>query len=152
MTQKKTSSEVTQLQEMIRGIQLRMSVFLGTNLAKQGVTLRQFSVLVALVRAGKLKMRELAKALVVSMPAVTHLVDQLEAKRLIRRMPHPTDRRVTLIEMTAAGIKVAAQTQGRALKLFTGVLLQFPKTERQTVQRFMRAMREALTRAIEGSR
>jgi len=140
-----------ELQDLIRQIQLLFSVFYGVNLSKWEVTLRQFSVLVALVRAKQLKMSELAKALHVSLPAMTQMVDQLERKKLVCRGPHPTDRRVTLIEMTPAGKQVASQTQGRALKLISGIMLRFPMQERKTVAKFMRAMSHGLFKAVEES-
>jgi DNA-binding MarR family transcriptional regulator len=34
---------------------------------------------------------------------VTNIVDRLQADGLVRRMPHPTDRRATLVEITDSG-------------------------------------------------
>jgi DNA-binding MarR family transcriptional regulator len=34
---------------------------------------------------------------------VTNIVDRLQADGLVRRSPHPTDRRATLVEITEAG-------------------------------------------------
>jgi DNA-binding MarR family transcriptional regulator len=39
--------------------------------------------------------------LLVSRATVTGLLDSLEAKRMIRRVPHPRDRRMLLVELTA---------------------------------------------------
>ena len=41
--------------------------------------------------------------------SVTNIVDRLEAQGLVRRVPHPTDRRTTLAEITAEGRKVCAE-------------------------------------------
>lgn len=41
---------------------------------------------------------------------VTALVDALEEDGLVRRKPHPTDRRATVIEMTEAGEKTCEST------------------------------------------
>lgn len=144
--------DVQELQDLIRQIQLRFSVFYGMNLSKRGVTLRQFSVLVALVRAGRLKMSELAKALRVSLPAITQMVDQMEEKQLVRRQAHPDDRRATLVVLTQEGRKVAAETQGKALRLLTEIFLGFPSRDRESIARFMRSMSRKLGEAIEESK
>ena len=35
--------------------------------------------------------------------SVTNIVDRLEADGLVKRIPHPTDRRTTLVEITETG-------------------------------------------------
>jgi hypothetical protein len=49
--------------------------------------------------AGPLSQRELAERLLLTSGAVTVLVDRLEAAGFVRRQPHPTDRRVTLVHL-----------------------------------------------------
>jgi DNA-binding MarR family transcriptional regulator len=49
---------------------------------------------------GAQKMNELAETLGVTPRNVTALVDGLEEEGMVRRTAHPTDRRVTLIELT----------------------------------------------------
>ncbi len=41
--------------------------------------------------------------------SVTNTVDRLEAAQLVKRVPHPSDRRATLIEITDAGRELAAR-------------------------------------------
>ena len=48
-------------------------------------------------------LRALAERLAADPPYVTLMVDDLEQRGLVRRMPHPTDRRAKLVELTAAG-------------------------------------------------
>ena len=57
---------------------------------------------------GPLTMRELAAALAIDPPYTTVVVDDLEGRRLVRRSPHPDDRRVKLVSLTAAGRRAAA--------------------------------------------
>lgn len=54
-----------------------------------------------------LAMGELAAALGIDRPNATVLVDDLEARGLVRRRPHPTDRRAKLVEATRKGKSVA---------------------------------------------
>jgi DNA-binding MarR family transcriptional regulator len=53
--------------------------------------------------------RELAERLSADPPYVTLMVDDLEKRELVRRKPHPTDRRAKLVELTASGRAAAAR-------------------------------------------
>jgi DNA-binding MarR family transcriptional regulator len=54
-------------------------------------------------------LRALAQRLSADPPYVTLIVDDLEERALVRRTPHPVDRRAKLVELTAAGRAVAAR-------------------------------------------
>jgi DNA-binding MarR family transcriptional regulator len=54
-----------------------------------------------------MSMRELADALGIDPPNATVVVDDLEARGLVRRRPHPTDRRAKLVEATRKGKEMA---------------------------------------------
>ena len=54
-----------------------------------------------------MSMGELAAALGIDRPNVTVLVDELEEQGLVRRRPHPTDRRAKLVEATRKGKNLA---------------------------------------------
>lgn len=54
-----------------------------------------------------MSMSELATALGIERSNATALVDELEALGLVRRMPHPTDRRAKLVEATRKGKALA---------------------------------------------
>ena len=58
---------------------------------------------------GPLSMGELASALDIDAPNATTVVDDLEELGLVRRRPHPTDRRAKLVELTRKGKDVARQ-------------------------------------------
>ncbi len=59
------------------------------------------------VAARPMSMGELAAALGIDRPNATVLVDDLEAQGLVRRRPHPTDRRAKLVEATRKGKALA---------------------------------------------
>jgi len=50
---------------------------------------------------------EIAKRLIVSRATITGLVDSLERRAFVNRRPHPTDRRMLLVEITDKGRQVA---------------------------------------------
>ena len=60
-------------------------------------------------RRGSLPMSRIGDRLQVHPASVTNAVDRLEAQGFVRRAPHPTDRRTTLVELTDAGAAVAAK-------------------------------------------
>jgi DNA-binding MarR family transcriptional regulator len=56
-----------------------------------------------------LTLRALAERLQADPPYVTLMVDDLEERGLLQRMPHPKDGRAKLVELTAAGRAAAAR-------------------------------------------
>ena len=60
-------------------------------------------VLLSFSRRGSLPMRLMGERLQLHPTSITNIVDRLEADGLARRLPHPSDRRTTLVELTTAG-------------------------------------------------
>jgi DNA-binding MarR family transcriptional regulator len=54
-----------------------------------------------------MSMGEFADAMDIDRPNATVIVDDLEAQGLVRRRPHPTDRRAKLVEVTRKGKDMA---------------------------------------------
>jgi DNA-binding MarR family transcriptional regulator len=61
--------------------------------------------------AQPLTMGALAERLTADPPYVTLMVDDLEKRGLVRRMPHPEDRRAKLVKLTATGRAAAARAE-----------------------------------------
>jgi DNA-binding MarR family transcriptional regulator len=59
--------------------------------------------LLSFTRHGSLPMAFASARLQVHPTSVTNAVDRLEAAELVKRVPHPTDGRATLVEITPAG-------------------------------------------------
>ena len=76
------------------------------SVANAGESVARLRLLNTLHCEGPQKMADLAGALGVTPRNVTALVDALEADGLVRRTPHPTDRRVTIIEITGGSATV----------------------------------------------
>jgi DNA-binding MarR family transcriptional regulator len=76
-----------------------------------GLTFARYEVLMLLLfsRRGSLPMARIGERLQVHPASVTNAVDRLEAQGLVRRTPHPSDRRATLVELTDDGRAVAAK-------------------------------------------
>src|ERR1700727_1642749 len=76
-----------------------------------GLTFARYEVLMLLLfsRAGALPLNKVGTRLQVHPTSVTNAVDRLVSQGLISRVPHPTDRRTTLAEITPAGRRLAEQ-------------------------------------------
>jgi len=85
------------------------------------LTLARTAVLWVLHGSGPVTQQTLATALEVTPRNVTGLVDALEATGFVRRRPHPTDRRATLVELTETG-EQATTTMVREHDELTSVL------------------------------
>ncbi|MGF1660888.1 MAG: MarR family winged helix-turn-helix transcriptional regulator [Kineosporiaceae bacterium] len=70
-----------------------------------GVTFARYELVTLLhfSKAGSLPLARIGTLLQVHPTSVTNAVDRCEAAGLVRRIPHPTDRRATLAEVTPAG-------------------------------------------------
>ncbi|WP_019816078.1 MarR family winged helix-turn-helix transcriptional regulator [Saccharomonospora saliphila] len=76
-----------------------------TALKPHGLTFARFEALVLLTfaRTANLPMRVMGERLQLHPTSVTNIVDRLEKDGLVKRLPHPTDRRTTLVEITEEG-------------------------------------------------
>jgi DNA-binding MarR family transcriptional regulator len=73
---------------------------------EQGIPLSYFDVLIQLWRAdGRLRMSDLADAVLLSRSGLTRLVDRMARDGLVRREPCPTDRRALYAVLTREGKK-----------------------------------------------
>jgi DNA-binding MarR family transcriptional regulator len=88
-------------------------------LAPFGLTFARYEVLalLALTRRGSLPLGKIGVRLMVHPASVTNAVDRLAAAGLVRRVPHPSDRRTVLGEITDDGRELVA----RATKVLTAI-------------------------------
>lgn len=90
-------------------------------LAPIDLTFARYELLVRLYfHAESLPLSQLGKQLQIHQTSITSLVDRLEKQGLIKRTPHPTDRRSTLAEMTPAGRALT----GKAINLLNSELFR----------------------------
>jgi DNA-binding MarR family transcriptional regulator len=76
-----------------------------------GLTFARYEMLMLLLfsRTGSLPLSRVGSRLQVHPASVTNVVDRLEAQGLVRRVPHPSDGRGVLAEITDSGREVAEQ-------------------------------------------
>ncbi len=89
-----------------------------------GLTFARYELLMLLLfsRTGALPLSRIGERLQVHPASVTNAVDRCETQGLVRRNPHPTDRRATLAQLTDAGRALALEaTQALNTKVFAAV-------------------------------
>lgn len=88
-------------------------------LAPIDLTFARYELLVRLYFSGQsLPLSQLGRQLQIHQTSITSLVDKLEKQGLIKRTPHPTDRRSTIAQMTPAGLVLT----GKAIMLLNSEL------------------------------
>ena len=76
--------------------------------------------LLSFTRSGSMPLSRIGARLQVHATSVTNAVDRCEARGLVRRVPHPSDRRTTLAEITPAGRELALKaTEALNREVFT---------------------------------
>lgn len=119
------------------------------SVAESGESAARLQLLNELHCNGPRKMADLADTLGVTPRAVTTLVDALEGEDLVKRTPHPTDRRVTMVEITGGAATVEqgyAAFESAVGEVFEGL----NKAEAAALQRTLRVLRERIDHASAG--
>ena len=100
---------------------------------------------------GRQIMSGLSEELGVTPRNVTALVDALEQEGLVRRRPHPTDRRATYIELTPEGRHACAHTYTGHMEKAAELFAELSEPDQRELLRIMSELRAALhSRGIEG--
>jgi DNA-binding MarR family transcriptional regulator len=94
-------------------------------LRPHGLTFARYEVLMLLTFSsrGSMPLGKIGERLQVHPASVTNAIDRLEAQRLVRRVPHPTDRRTTLAALTPKGRAAAERATVDMNELFTSLEL-----------------------------
>lgn len=76
------------------------------SLAPYDMSPSQSRALRVLMRHGDMRLSDLSEHLRIAARSTTEVVDSLESTGFVRRQPDPTDRRATLVEVTAEGRQI----------------------------------------------
>jgi DNA-binding MarR family transcriptional regulator len=113
-------------------------------LGRVDLTLPQYTLLYQLMLLGAVSMTEVSRRLEITKPAVTNLVDRLEEKKCLRRVPHDKDRRVIRLEILPKGKRIITEIQGQSLGLLLKSYDQFNGKEHQVIRRFYATLSEVM--------
>ncbi|SDN92093.1 DNA-binding transcriptional regulator, MarR family [Actinacidiphila guanduensis] len=97
----------------LRGAVMRLSRRLRHQRVDETLSPTEMSVLATLARCGSATPGELARKEHVQPPSMTRIVAMLEAKDLVRREPHPDDRRQVVVTRTEQADAMLAESRDR---------------------------------------
>lgn len=137
------SASMAAVTSVMRVQQILLSAVDGA-LRPHGLTFARYEAMVLLdfARRGSLPMRVMGERLQLHPTSVTNIVDRLQGDGLVRRVPHPTDRRATLVELTDDGKTRLAE----ATTAVTGIdfgLAGLSGEQRDELTGLLRAVRRA---------
>ena len=97
--------------------------------SEAGLTPTQISALATLHRCGPIPVGTLADEEQVAAPTATKIIEKLHGAGLVGRVGDPTDRRITLVSLTAAGEALLADVRAQRTAWLSTRLAELPATE-----------------------
>jgi len=121
---------------------VRASIFAAVDreLAPWGISAAQGSILVYIAHGRGHRAADIARDYDYDTGSMTRMVARLVAKRLLRRVPDESDRRVLRLELTAAGKKLTEQMAAMAAKVLNQHLRGFTRAELDQLKALLRRM------------
>jgi DNA-binding MarR family transcriptional regulator len=123
------------LASSLRNSVMRLSRRLRIERASTDLSLNQLAVLGTLQRRGSLSVGELAGAERVQPPSMTRTVNSLCELGLVRREPHPSDRRQVVVHLCDSGLAVLEEDRRRRDAWLARRLVELSADERRLLRR-----------------
>src|SRR3954447_23787432 len=108
-----THGDDTAAVNALRSAVMRLSRRLRHQRVDESLSPTEMSVLGTLARCGSATPGELARKEHVQPPSMTRIVAMLEAKGLVRRDPHPDDRRQVVVRQTEQAEAMLAESRAK---------------------------------------
>lgn len=138
----KLAQEVEEHLRVVGKIQRRP---LETEIAREGLTGPQLSVLHALIESDRVTLSELSNKVTLSHSTVSGIVDRLEARRIVERVAHESDRRFTRIAVSKAVRKYLRDTlPSLTLHPMMTALRDASPEQRASILKGLRTLRQLL--------
>jgi DNA-binding MarR family transcriptional regulator len=96
----------------------RIARMVDRQVAGDGMTRTELSILATIGREKSLRMSELAEIEGLNPTMLSRLVGKLEASGLVRRLPGEDDRRSVVVEITAVGARLQLRLRRERTRLF----------------------------------
>ncbi|HYP83792.1 MarR family winged helix-turn-helix transcriptional regulator [Variovorax sp.] len=108
---------------------------------RHGFSVSEWRVMASLAGGAAISIGQLAQVSVMKQPTVTRMLDRMAAKGHVERLPHESDRRITLVRITDAGertvghlMELAREHERRVLEPFG---LQSAEALKDTLRRMI---------------
>lgn len=110
---------------VIEGYLATQDTLMGEIAERFGLAPASFDILIRLIRSPehRMPMTRLAGEAALSSGGFTKVADRLVAADLICRVPSPSDRRVTFVQLTEHGLEVAAKARAACAEILRRIVL-----------------------------
>lgn len=115
------------------------------------ISVSQCYALDGLVRRSGMTLNDLAAFLYIDKSTASRVVDALERKGYVTRIPHPQDRRAVLLEATPSGRELEERIRKSILAEERQLLSEFAPEVRQAMTQLIRRLASAASAAVETS-
>ncbi|MBV9942337.1 MAG: MarR family transcriptional regulator [Solirubrobacterales bacterium] len=130
----------------LRGVTRGIQDFLAAEAKEHGLTSTEFVALIRTADGDRMTGAHLAHALGMRSSSVTGLADRLEARGLITRRAHPSDRRSVVLQATRSGRAVVNRALGPLLEQLLRVARELESDERAAVAACLERIDDVLRR------
>lgn len=89
-------------------------------------------------------MQQIAEELGVDITTFSRQVKKMEAKKLVIRRASPYDRRVSLLDLTPAGVEVLCSIDNYIAKRTAGIFERMSRFEQETVARSLEFLNDSM--------
>lgn len=148
-------SEKDRLLKELYGNIASMRRLLATHMQDEyGLPASQCEILFLIHHEGSMPLKDLAKAMQLTPGAITQLVEALEQAGYLQRSASQTDRRVTTVAITEAGVLKLANggsAGAQKRKVFTSILNTLTEDELRTMNSIQRKMIDFLKADTDSS-
>jgi len=100
---------------LIRRLQMISTALVAEEFEGEGLSVPEWAVLTMIESHPEIDQSRLAEVVAIDRTNTGRLVDQLEAKGLVERRPHDSDRRIWMLRCTPLGLKTRKRLRPRAL-------------------------------------
>lgn len=107
---------------------------------KQGFSVREWRVMATLAGGVPVSIGQLAQITLTKQPTVTRLLDRMESNGHVARLPHDSDRRITLVRITRKGARTVEHLMELAREHELRVLEPFGLLRAEELKNTLRQM------------
>lgn len=122
------------------GAMKRITDAFGQRLHGSGVTRIQWIALYYIQTYSSISQRELSNRMRISDSSAGRLIDRLQRDGLVKRVPSPTDRRVTLLELTEEGDRTISELFHVGVEFNDDIMEGISEEEIRVFQRVLEKM------------
>jgi DNA-binding MarR family transcriptional regulator len=131
---------VEQVGHLLRRAHQRHAAIFQDGIGAAALTPMQWAALVTLVRDGQASQNQLGRLTAMDPATIQGVVRRLLARGLIARAPDPSDRRVSLLSATPAGVALVKATLPLAAAISEATLAPLDAHERRIFLRLLQRM------------